>query len=172
MCIGLNYILGKFMKNFILFSSALFGLTISGLSGCAHSGYSTSKSNIKSTSAKAVKEASAFQYISMDGFSYDLAKFVGLKEGESFAESEVKIRAVFMAYDGQTEPTTIAMDKEIVEADWKQILVTQDGVMDGTVDSQQLLAVFDDDGKLITYGMRIKCHRQSGEPSWQTTGCA
>lgn len=66
--------------------------------------------------ATATNETAGFEYISMEGFSHELGKFVGLKEGETFAESETKINAVFKAYDGHATPQDIRMDSSIVEA--------------------------------------------------------
>jgi len=149
-------------------------------SGCTNSDVKTpsSKSEVTqnnttstSTAVKTEKEASAIEYVAMDGFSYDLGKFVGLTEGETFAESEAKINAVFKTYEGHAQPQNIDMDASIVEAGWKQVLVTQDGLMDGTVTGQQLLAVFDDEKKLISYGMRIKCHNDQGTSDWQIEVC-
>ena len=112
-----------------------------------------------------------FHYMLMDKFNQDMASFVGLVPGESFAASEAKINAVFKAYDGHAEPVDIGMAKSTVEAGWKQVLVTQDGVMDGTLAGQQLLAIFDDEGNFVSAGMRIKCHTESGTTAWQNTGC-
>jgi len=63
------------------------------------------------------------------------------------------------------------MESDVVEAGWKQVLVTQDGLMDGTVTGQQLLAVFDDEKNLISYGIRIKCHTETGSTDWQIAIC-
>jgi len=144
------------MNFFISSSTAILSLAIVSLSGCSEAN---------------VKTASGFDYVSMEGFSHDMAKFVGLEEGESFAVSERKINAVFKAYEGHAEPQDINMDAAIVEAGWKQVLVTQDGLMDGTVTGQQLLAVFDDEKNLISYGMRIKCHTETGATDWQISIC-
>ena len=112
-----------------------------------------------------------FNYVSMDAFNPDMAQFIGLGIGESFETARTKINTVFKAYDGHAVPQNIGMKSEIVEAGWKQVLVTQDGVMDGTVTGQQLLAIFDEDQKLITYGMRIKCYSDKGDTDWQKTVC-
>lgn len=111
------------------------------------------------------------QYMLMDKFDHDLAKFVGLNIGESLEQSEDKIHAVFKAYDGHATPLDINMDALTVDADWKQVLATQEGLMDGTVTGQQLLAIFDESDNLISYGMRIKCHSETGTSDWQTALC-
>jgi len=149
------------MKLTTLHAAAILGLTIYGLSGC-------SQADVESDEAE---KAPGFEYVAMEGFSHEMAKFVGLEEGEDFAVSEGKINAVFKAYEGHAKPQDIKMDAAIVEAGWKQVLVTQDGLMDGTVTGQQLLAVFDDEKKLISYGMRIKCHTETGSTDWQITIC-
>lgn len=123
------------------------------------------------TKTASTAKADGFQYMLMDKFNQDMASFVGLVPGESFAASEAKINAVFKAYDGHAEPINIAMDKSEVEAGWKQVLVTQDGLMDGTVTGQQLLAIFDSEGNFISAGMRIKCHSESNSSGWQNTTC-
>jgi len=159
------------MNFFISSSTAILSLAIVSLSGCSEANVKTASTEIKTAAENTDKKASGFDYVSMEGFSHDMAKFVGLEEGESFAVSERKINAVFKAYEGHAEPQDINMDAAIVEAGWKQVLVTQDGLMDGTVTGQQLLAVFDDEKNLISYGMRIKCHTETGSTDWQISIC-
>ena len=157
-------------------SISILGLSIFALTACSQAGDDAAvKAESKVEAAKSVVETaqkdSGYEYVAMEGFSYDMGKWVGLVEGESFAEAEVKINAAFKAYDGHAKPTDISMDAQIVEADWKQVVVTQDGLMDGTVTGQQLLAVFDEEKKLVSYGMRIKCHTEQGDTDWQNTVC-
>jgi len=153
----------KFLKSS---STAILGLAILSLTSCSQADTKTVPTAVETVTAdKTIKN------VSMEGFSYDMAKFVGLKEGENFAVSEGKINAVFKAYDGHAEPSDIRMESDIVEAGWKQVVVTQDGLMDGTVTGQQLLAVFDEEKKLVSYGMRIKCHTETGSTDWQIAIC-
>ena len=159
------------MKFLVSSSTAIIGLAICSLSGCSQTDVNTAPAEVKAAAGKVVKKTPGFEYISMEGFSYEMAGFLGLQEGESFAVSEGKINAVFKAYDGHTEPQSIDMDATIVEAGWKQVLVTQNGLMDGTVTGQQLLAVFNEDNNLVSYGMRIKCHTANGSTDWQTAIC-
>jgi len=160
------------MKIFISNTAIILGLAIAGLTGCSKTEVKTANTHKADVNtATAINETSGFEYISMEGFSHELGKFVGLKEGETFAESETKINAVFKAYDGHVTPQDIRMNSSIVEAGWKQVLVTQDGLMDGTVTGQQLLAVFDENKNLVSYGMRIKCHSENGAENWQKTIC-
>lgn len=124
------------------------------------------------TATKTAQKDTEFKYISMEGFNPAFGKFVGLEIGETFAQSEPKINAVFKAYQGHEEPVDIRMNSTIVEAGWKQVLVTQDGLMDRTVAGQQLLAIYDENEELVTYGMRIKCHTTGGGVSeWRSTIC-
>ena len=107
----------------------------------------------------------------MEDFSQEMASFVGLVPGESFAESQARINNVFKAYEGHAEPVNISLVETAVEADWKQVLVTQEGLMDGTVEAQQLLAIFDSENTFVSAGMRVKCEVEDGAPNWQNTGC-
>ena len=159
------------MKNYISSSIVILGLAMCGLSACSQAEVKTSPAEVKAAADTIVKKTPGFEYVSMEGFSYDMAQFVGLQEGEDFAVSEGKINAVFKAYDGHAEPLDISMDSTIVEADWKQVLVTQNGLMDETVTGQQLLAIFDEEKKLVSYGMRIKCHTANGSTGWQIDIC-
>lgn len=163
------------MKHLSLKSIAILGLSGLALTACSQASTDTAPVTAKTETAKKVVEKiqknAGFEYVAMEGFSHDMGKWVGLKEGESFAAAEAKINAAFKAYDGHAEPKNISMDAQIVEADWKQVLVTQDGLMDGTVTGQQLLAVFDEEKKLVSYGMRIKCHTAQGDTDWQATIC-
>lgn len=131
-----------------------------------------SQASVNDTPAKAeLEKATSYEYVSIENFSHDLAQFVGLAENDSFEVAETKIKAVFKAYDTHADPADISMDSDIVEGGWKQVLVTQNGLVDGIVTGQQLLAIFDDEKKLMTYGMRIKCHSETGNSDWQTTLC-
>ncbi|MDB2438345.1 hypothetical protein N9W89_06485 [Hellea sp.] len=114
---------------------------------------------------------SEFEYMFMDKFEPKFSEFVGLVPGESFDDSKPKIDAVFTAYDGHAEPLAIRMEQDVVEAGWTQVLVTQDGLMDGTVAGQQLLAIYDENGELVSHGMRIKCHKDDSVSEWQNTAC-
>ena len=167
------------MKTISHTSLTILALSAFGLAACSQASTDSAVSKSKTEVAKTVEKVTpkkaqknaGFEYVAMEGFSHDLGKWVGLKEGESFAASEAKINAAFKAYDGHAEPKNISMDAQIVEADWKQVLVTQEGLMDGTVTGQQLLAVFDEEKKLVSYGMRIKCHTAQGDTGWQTAVC-
>ncbi len=154
------------MKFFLLCISALFVMT-----GCAQTNVVSDGVESLAKSMSVVDKGTDYEYMQMSKFDVGLASFVGLVPGESFEQSEAKIKAVFKAYEGHAEPQNIGMEKSTVEADWKQILVTQDGLLDETVTGQQMLAIFDQEGRLVSYGMRIKCYSESGQSEWQTTVC-
>jgi len=147
----------------------------SGLTACSNASKpDTSATTVKTENATAqtkTAQADQYQYIKMDKFNRNLATFIGFRLGENIAQSTLKINAVFKAYDGHADPLDISTQTSVVEAGWKQVLVTQDGLMDGTVTGQQLLAIFDDSDKLISYGMRIKCHSETADAMWQSEVC-
>ena len=159
-----------------LFITGLTSLCL--LTACSQADTSTVKSvaTVK-TAAEPVQKSvqssqnNSFDYILMEDFSQEMASFVGLVPGESFAESQAKINNVFKSYEGHAEPVDISLVETAVEADWKQVLVTQEGLMDGAVAAQQLLAIFDNENTFISAGMRIKCEVEGGAPNWQNTGC-
>ena len=153
-----------------LFIAGLTSLCL--LTACSQADTSTVKSTAESVQ-KSVQSSQndSFDYILMEDFSQEMASFVGLVPGESFAESQAKINNVFKAYEGHAEPVNISLVETAVEADWKQVLVTQEGLMDGTVAAQQLLAIFDSENTFVSAGMRVKCELEDGAPHWQNTGC-
>ena len=153
-----------------LFIAGLTSLSL--LTACSQADTSTVKSAAESIQ-KSVQSSQndSFDYILMEDFSQEMASFVGLVPGESFAESQAKINNVFKAYEGHAEPVNISLVETAVEADWKQVLVTQEGLMDGTVAAQQLLAIFDNENTFVSAGMRVKCGSEDGAPNWQNTGC-
>ena len=155
------------MKLFIAGLTSLYLLT-----ACSQADTSTVRSAAESVQ-KSVQSSQndSFDYILMEDFSQEMASFVGLVPGESFAESHAKINNVFKAYEGHAEPVNISLVETAVEADWKQVLVTQEGLMDGTVAAQQLLAIFDSENTFVSAGMRVKCELEDGAPNWQNTGC-
>ena len=147
--------------------SARVTLTCLALSACSQG----SNAPRSETVAKTPQSQTTYNYVLMDEFNHNMGTFVGLIEGESFETSKPKIEAVFTAYDGHAAPADISMDKDVVEAGWTQVLTTQEGLLDDTVAGQQLLAIYDDEGKLVTYGMRIKCHVNGSVSDWQNTVC-
>ena len=153
-----------------LFIAGLTSLCL--LTACSQADTSTVRSAAESVQ-KSVQSSQndSFDYILMEDFSQEMASFVGLVPGESFAESHAKINNVFKAYEGHAEPVNISLVETAVEADWKQVLVTQEGLMDGTVAAQQLLAIFDSENTFVSAGMRVKCELEDGAPNWQNTGC-
>ena len=153
-----------------LFVAGLTSLCL--LTACSQADTSTVKSAAESVQ-KSVQSSQndSFDYILMEDFSQEMASLVGLVPGESFAESQAKINNVFKAYEGHAEPVNISLVETAVEADWKQVLVTQEGLMDGTVAAQQLLAIFDSENTFVSAGMRVKCELEDGAPNWQNTGC-
>ena len=153
-----------------LFIAGLTSLCL--LTACSQADTSTVKSAAESVQ-KSVQSSQndSFDYILMEDFSQEMASFVGLVPGESFAESQAKINNVFKSYEGHAEPVNISLVETAVEADWKQVLVTQEGLMDGTVAAQQLLAIFDSENTFVSAGMRVKCEVEDGAPNWQNTGC-
>ena len=153
-----------------LFIAGLTSLCL--LTACSQADTSTVRSAAESVQ-KSVQSSQndSFDYILMEDFSQEMASFVGLVPGESFAESQAKINNVFKAYEGHAEPVNISLVETAVEADWKQVLVTQEGLMDGTVAAQQLLAIFDSENTFVSAGMRVKCELEDGAPHWQNTGC-
>ena len=125
----------------------------------------------EATSQATDKTVPEYDFMLMEKFDANMGEFIGLVEGESFDQSKPKIDAVFRSYEGHEAPVDIQIKKSIVEAGWTEVIVTQDGLMDGTVAGQQLLAIYDDDDQLVTYGVRIKCHTKSGTSDWQNTVC-
>ena len=140
-------------------------LTLATVVGCATS-VTTAPGSIVTA-----QDQPEYTYMLIEEFDTDMGEFIGLVEGESFNESVPKINAVFTAYDGHAEPQDITMLRDVVEGGWTQVLVTQDGVMDDTIAGHQLLAIYDENGELVTYGMRLKCHTDSGKSEWQKTAC-
>jgi len=62
------------MKFLISSSTAILGLAIISLMSCSQADTNTAPTVVETVTNKPVKKASGFDYVSMEGFSYDMAK--------------------------------------------------------------------------------------------------
>jgi len=110
--------------------------------------------------------------IDFDGYSQDLAKFTGLKEGQSRGEAVDNIRLYFAPEQGSqiisTSQSTFERDDGAV------LLFSASGLPDDSVKAEEIyLIVSGEVGSqtLAAFGSRIKCHRGENTKEWQTALC-
>ena len=109
--------------------------------------------------------------IDFTAFSKDLAKFVGLEEGQQRWQAVDAVRLYFVPEDGsiiQTAQSSFDLPDGSVR------LFSAAGLLDDSVKAEEIYLIFSgpkDDQKLAAYGSRIKCHRGENTTNWQKTLC-
>lgn len=105
-------------------------------------------------------------------YSKDLAKWTGLKEGQSRGEAVDNVRLYFAPEDGSTMIKTTQSKFE--RDDGAVLIFGASGLPDDSVKAEEIyLIVSGEKGAqtLAAYGSRIKCHRGENTTEWQTALC-
>lgn len=113
--------------------------------------------------------------LTLDDFSADLARSVGIAPGDDMDMVKDQIR-LFLAGEGDGSNAAAASFQNVYRSDGRTIFfATQDNMGDDSVKAQQIMAVFIpvsvDAAKLEGYGARIKCWRGENKDQWQTDLC-
>ena len=110
--------------------------------------------------------------IDFNNYSKDLAKFTGLKEGQSRGEAVDNVRLYFAPEQGgkiiSTSQSTFERDDGAV------LLFSASGLADDSVKAEEIYLILSGDKgaqTLAAYGSRIKCHRGDNTTEWTTTLC-
>ncbi|MEP3892270.1 MAG: hypothetical protein ABJN69_17555 [Hellea sp.] len=110
--------------------------------------------------------------IDFNSYSKDLAKFTGLKEGQSRGEAVDNVRLYFAPEAGNA---IISTSQSKFERDDGAVLIFgASGLPDDSVKSEEIyLIVSGEKGSqiLAAFGSRIKCHRGENTTEWQTDLC-
>ena len=110
--------------------------------------------------------------INFASYSEDLAKFVGLENGEDRCAAIDKMRLYFAPEDGQTilNTKTSSFDRP----DGSVMIFSASGFKDDSIKAQELFMIFagDKDAQILAaYGLKQKCHRGDNTTEWQTNLC-
>ena len=110
--------------------------------------------------------------IDFASYSEDLAKFVGLENGEDRWAAIDKMRLYFAPEDGQTilNTKTSSFDRP----DGSVMIFSASGFKDDSIKAQELFMIFagDKDAQILAaYGLKQKCHRGDNTTEWQTNLC-
>ncbi|MGJ8563601.1 MAG: hypothetical protein ACSHXY_08610 [Alphaproteobacteria bacterium] len=122
--------------------------------------------------------------IDFPSYSKDLARFVKLEAGESFASAKAKMEIYFIpgkgipgekiAQDRRRGPSEVSF--MTFEGDGgKVILAERNEMADDSVKAEQMYALtktmVDGSDVLLDYGMKIKCWRGESPDEWGTNLC-
>jgi len=114
----------------------------------------------------------ALEDIDFDSYSKALAKWTGLKEGQSRGEAVDNVRLYFAPEEGNA---IISTSQSIFEREDGAVLIFgAKGLPDDSVKAEEIyLIVSGEKGAqtLAAYGSRIKCHRGENTTEWTTTLC-
>ena len=110
--------------------------------------------------------------IDFNDYSKGLAKFTGLKEGQSRGEAVDNVRLYFAPEQGSQ---IISTSQSVFEReDGAVLLFSASGLRDDSVKAEEIyLIVSGEKGAqtLAAFGSRIKCHRGENITEWQTKLC-
>ena len=110
--------------------------------------------------------------IDFNDYSKSLAKFTGLKEGQSRGEAVDNVRLHFAPENGSAMISTSQSTFE--REDGAVLIFSASGLADDSVKAEEIyLIVSGAKGSqtLAAYGSRIKCHRGKNTTEWQTALC-
>jgi len=110
--------------------------------------------------------------IDFNAYSKALAKFTGLKEGQSRGEAVDNVRLYFAPEQGSkiisTSQSTFERDDGAV------LLFSASGLPDDSIKAEEIYLILSGtkgEQTLAAFGSRIKCHRGENTTEWQTALC-
>ena len=110
--------------------------------------------------------------IDFNAYSKELAKFTGLKEGQSRGEAVDNVRLYFAPENGSAMIST--SQSKFEREDGAVLLFSASGLPDDSVKAEEIyLIVSGEKGvqTLAAFGSRIKCHRGENTTEWQADFC-
>ena len=110
--------------------------------------------------------------IDFNSFSKELAKFTGLKAGQSRGEAVDNVRLYFAPEQGSQIISTSQSTFE--REDGAVLLFSASGLPDDSVKAEEIYLILSGDKgaqTLAAYGSRIKCHRGENTTHWTTKLC-
>ena len=110
--------------------------------------------------------------IDFNSFSKELAKFTGLKAGQSRGEAVDNVRLYFAPEQGSQIISTSQSTFE--REDGAVLLFSASGLPDDSVKAEEIYLILSGDKgaqTLAAYGSRIKCHRGENTTNWTTKLC-
>lgn len=114
----------------------------------------------------------ALEDIDFDSYSKALAKWTGLKEGQSRGEAVDNVRLYFAPEDGNTIISTSQSTFE--REDGAVLIFGAKGLPDDSVKAEEIYLILSGEKgaqTLAAFGSRIKCHRGENTTEWTTTLC-
>jgi len=125
-----------------------------------------------STPLLPMRKSLALEDIDFNGYSKGLAKFTGLKEGQSRGEAVDNVRLYFAPEDGNTIISTSQSTFE--RDDGAVLLFSASGLPDDAVKAEEIYLILSGakgEQTLAAFGSRIKCHRGENTTQWTTELC-
>ena len=110
--------------------------------------------------------------IDFNSFSRDLAKFTGLKEGQSRGEAVDNVRLYFAPESGSAIIST--SQSKFEREDGAVLIFGASGLPDDSVKAEEIYLIVSGakgSQSLAAFGSRIKCHRGENTTEWQTDLC-
>ena len=110
--------------------------------------------------------------IDFNAYSKGLAKFTGLKEGQSRGEAVDNVRLYFAPENGSAMIST--SQSKFERDDGAVLLFSASGLPDDSVKAEEIYLIVSGEAgsqTLAAYGLRIKCHRGENTTEWQTDLC-
>lgn len=122
--------------------------------------------------APIVPEKPRLEEIDFTAYSQDLAKYTGLKVGQSRIEAIDQVRLYFAPENADTilQTSSSQFDRE----DGSVMIYSAEGFADDAIKGEEIYLILSGtkgNQKLAAYGSRIKCWRGENTTEWQTEAC-
>ena len=142
-------------------------------------GQASTETSVLPEAPKAISEAIptpskslTLEDIDFNAYSKTLAKFTGLKEGQSRGEAVDNVRLYFAPEQGSKIISTSQSTFE--REDGAVLLFSASGLADDAVKAEEIYLILSGEKgaqTLAAYGSRIKCHRGDNTTEWTTSLC-
>ena len=162
------------MKPLVTFTAVALLVACGQQSGEAPASSETPKlaGSVAATTTPTPPKSLTLEDIDFNSYSKGLAKFTGLKEGQSRGEAVDNVRLYFAPERGNQ---IISTSQSVFERDDGAVLLfSASGLPDDSVKAEEIyLIVSGEQGAqtLAAFGSRIKCHRGENTTKWTTELC-
>ena len=130
------------------------------------------QSTILATPTPPTPKSLTVEDIDFNDYSKALAKWTGLKEGQSRGEAIDNVRLYFAPEEGNSIISTSQSTFE--REDGAVLIFGAKGLPDDSVKAEEIYLILSGEKgaqTLAAYGSRIKCHRGENTTEWTTTLC-
>jgi len=149
-----------------------FYMSVSDKDDKAESAQASVSTPVSTPATPVMPKSLTLEDIDFNSYSKALAKFTGLKEGQSRGEAVDNVRLYFAPEGGNTIISTSQSTFE--RDDGAVLLFSASGLPDDSVKAEEIYLILSGEKgaqTLAAFGSRIKCHRGENTTEWTTELC-